>query len=356
MIGSHPRTSEISAFPAGSLRIGPLSLPNRVILAPMSGITDAPFRRLAERLGAGLVVSEMTACAGLAARRARGAACAAKGQGVAIHVVQLAGCEAQLDGGGRPHRRGARRRDHRHQHGLPGEAGHQRRRRFRADARPRSCADADRGDSRRCRVPVTLKMRLGWDRDLHQRARAGAPRASGRRADDHRARPHPLPVLRRPRRLGRRPRGESRRCRFRSSSTATSAPSTMPRGARSFRRRCRHDRPRRARAAVVSGAGGALSRHRQARTRAAARRAARHDRRRSMTRCSSITASQSAAATPASIWPGRSIPPRRPPARRRAAEGSPRPRAHRRGAARRRAACSPTLMTPSHAHSWRAAA
>ena len=43
------------------LKIGEIELANRVLLAPMSGVTDAPFRRLAARLGAGLVVSEMTA-------------------------------------------------------------------------------------------------------------------------------------------------------------------------------------------------------------------------------------------------------------------------------------------------------
>ena len=43
------------------LKIGDIELANRVLLAPMSGVTDAPFRRLAARLGAGLVVSEMTA-------------------------------------------------------------------------------------------------------------------------------------------------------------------------------------------------------------------------------------------------------------------------------------------------------
>ncbi len=44
--------------------IGPIALPNPVLLAPMSDVTDAPFRRLASALGAGLVVSEMTALAG----------------------------------------------------------------------------------------------------------------------------------------------------------------------------------------------------------------------------------------------------------------------------------------------------
>ncbi|HYQ38698.1 MAG TPA: tRNA dihydrouridine synthase DusB [Pseudomonas sp.] len=39
--------------------IGPYTLPNRVILAPMAGVTDRPFRQLCRRLGAGLVVAEM---------------------------------------------------------------------------------------------------------------------------------------------------------------------------------------------------------------------------------------------------------------------------------------------------------
>ncbi len=42
-----------------SVRIGPYALPNRLILAPMAGVTDQPFRQLCRRLGAGMVVSEM---------------------------------------------------------------------------------------------------------------------------------------------------------------------------------------------------------------------------------------------------------------------------------------------------------
>jgi tRNA-dihydrouridine synthase B len=44
------------------MQIGPYTLPNRVALAPMAGITDLPFRRLCAELGAGLVVSEMISC------------------------------------------------------------------------------------------------------------------------------------------------------------------------------------------------------------------------------------------------------------------------------------------------------
>jgi tRNA-dihydrouridine synthase B len=43
------------------MRIGPIRLANRLILAPMAGVTDRPFRQLCRRLGAGLAVSEMVA-------------------------------------------------------------------------------------------------------------------------------------------------------------------------------------------------------------------------------------------------------------------------------------------------------
>lgn len=41
------------------MRIGPVQLPNNLILAPMAGVTDRPFRQLCKRLGAGMAVSEM---------------------------------------------------------------------------------------------------------------------------------------------------------------------------------------------------------------------------------------------------------------------------------------------------------
>ncbi|MCH6576852.1 MAG: tRNA-dihydrouridine synthase, partial [Proteobacteria bacterium] len=44
-----------------TIHIGPIRLENPVILAPMSGVTDLPFRRLVKRDGAALVVSEMIA-------------------------------------------------------------------------------------------------------------------------------------------------------------------------------------------------------------------------------------------------------------------------------------------------------
>jgi nifR3 family TIM-barrel protein len=85
---------ETTTIPNPKLTIGPIAAPNRVVLAPMTGITDAPFRRMTEKLGAGLVVSEMTASSALAADR-REARRRSDGTGVAINVVQLAGCEAR---------------------------------------------------------------------------------------------------------------------------------------------------------------------------------------------------------------------------------------------------------------------
>jgi tRNA-dihydrouridine synthase B len=43
------------------MQIGPYQLPNNLILAPMAGVTDRPFRQLCRNLGAGMAVSEMVA-------------------------------------------------------------------------------------------------------------------------------------------------------------------------------------------------------------------------------------------------------------------------------------------------------
>src|SRR6201982_1021147 len=58
----------------------------------MSGIPDAPFRRLAASLGAGLVVSEMTASDDLVHGRPM-SVLRCEATGIGPHVVQLAGCE-----------------------------------------------------------------------------------------------------------------------------------------------------------------------------------------------------------------------------------------------------------------------
>ena len=76
------------------LGVGSVTLPNRVLLAPMSGITDLPFRRLAQRLGAGLVVTEMIASEQLVQQRPD-ILRRAKGGELSPFVVQLAGRQAK---------------------------------------------------------------------------------------------------------------------------------------------------------------------------------------------------------------------------------------------------------------------
>jgi tRNA-dihydrouridine synthase B len=73
--------------------IGNVPVRNRVILAPMSGVTDLPFRQLAWRFGAGLVVTEMVASRELAHNHGESWA-RLKGAGIRPHMVQLAGREA----------------------------------------------------------------------------------------------------------------------------------------------------------------------------------------------------------------------------------------------------------------------
>jgi tRNA-dihydrouridine synthase B len=164
-------------FPTKKLDIGSTQAPNRVILAPMSGITDAPFRRLAEELGAGLVVSEMTACAGLV-RGEREAAVRSDGRGVDIHVVQLAGCEAHWMA------EGARIAEAQGADIIDINMGCPSKQVTNGASGSALMRDVDHAlglieaTVSAVRVPVTLKMRLGWDAatmnapDLARRAEA----------------------------------------------------------------------------------------------------------------------------------------------------------------------------------------
>jgi nifR3 family TIM-barrel protein len=144
------------------LSIGDIELVNRVVLAPMSGITDAPFRRQAAALGAGLVVSEMTASEDLARGRAMSVRrCDAAGVGP--HVVQLAGCEPHwmAEGARIAEAGGADIIDINMgcpaRHVTGGQSGSAL---MRDLDHALTLIDATVGA---VQVPVTLKMRLGWD-------------------------------------------------------------------------------------------------------------------------------------------------------------------------------------------------
>jgi nifR3 family TIM-barrel protein len=147
---------------AAQLAVGNIVLPNQVFLAPMSGVTDAPFRRQAAALGAGLVISEMTASDALIEGQ-REAVLRAAGGGVGIHVVQLAGCETHwmAEGARMAEAGGADIIDI--NMGCPSRrvtTGYSGSALMRDLDHALSLIDATVGA---VSVPVTLKMRLGWD-------------------------------------------------------------------------------------------------------------------------------------------------------------------------------------------------
>jgi tRNA-dihydrouridine synthase B len=75
-----------------SISVGGVKLPNRVFLAPMSGVTDEAFRNVAHANGAGMVVSEMVASEELVRER-RDMVRRARGKSISPFVIQLAGRE-----------------------------------------------------------------------------------------------------------------------------------------------------------------------------------------------------------------------------------------------------------------------
>ncbi len=73
------------------LSIGPIRLRSNIILAPMSGVSDAPFRRLVTKLGGDLVVSEMIASQAMIRQNEK-----TMRRADAAISVQLAGCDPEL--------------------------------------------------------------------------------------------------------------------------------------------------------------------------------------------------------------------------------------------------------------------
>jgi tRNA-dihydrouridine synthase B len=161
------------------LKIGDIQVANRVFLAPMSGVTDAPFRRLAAALGAGLVISEMTASDDLVHGKPM-SRLRCEATGIGPHVVQLAGCETKwmAEGARIAEAAGADVIDINMgcpaRHVTGGQSGSALMRDLDHAVR---LIDATIGA---VNVPVTLKMRLGWDeRSLNAPELARRAEASG---------------------------------------------------------------------------------------------------------------------------------------------------------------------------------
>ncbi len=146
-----------------AIRIGSIEIKDPVVLAPMSGVTDMPFRRLVKRYGSGLVVSEMIASVAMINATRRSMKMATNCAEEHPMSVQLAGCEAHVmaEAARLNEDRGAAIIDI--NMGCPvkkvvnGEAG---------SALMRDIKHAGNlieATVKAVKLPVTLKMRTGWD-------------------------------------------------------------------------------------------------------------------------------------------------------------------------------------------------
>lgn len=153
-----------------TLQIGDVTVPGRVLMAPMTGITDLPFRLLASRLGAAYVATEMVAARELARERPDVVRRAAVGEGLPLTVIQLVGRDpaAMAEGARMAEKAGADIVDL--NFGCPAKevtgvaAGSALMRTPDLACRIMEAA------VQATRRPVTVKMRLGWDDDSRNAA------------------------------------------------------------------------------------------------------------------------------------------------------------------------------------------
>jgi tRNA-dihydrouridine synthase B len=157
------------------IRVGCHVLASPVLLAPMSGVTDAVFRQLVHELGAGLVVSEMVASEHLVNAR-HGARRRVEGRELSPFAIQLAGCEARWMG------EGARIAEDLGADMIDINMGCPAREvtgKLSGSALMRDLEHAQtliEAVTGAVSVPVTLKMRMGWD-DANRNAPELAQRA-----------------------------------------------------------------------------------------------------------------------------------------------------------------------------------
>ena len=145
------------------IEVGPVRISSPVILAPMTGVTDLPFRRVVKRYGAGLTVSEMIASQAMIRETRQSLQKSLWDPAEEPVSLQLAGCEpgVMAEAAKLNEQRGAAIIDI--NMGCPvkkvvnGDAGS-------ALMRDLPLAAAIIGATvKAVKVPVTLKMRMGWD-------------------------------------------------------------------------------------------------------------------------------------------------------------------------------------------------
>lgn len=148
-----------------SLSIGKVTLESPVILAPMSGITDPPFRQCVKRFGAGLLVSEMIASQAMIRLNERTLMMASSDPMEEPVAVQLAGCDPRYmaEAAKLNEDRGAQIIDI--NFGCPAKKvvnGYAGSALMRDEPKAFKILEAT---VNAVNIPVTLKMRMGWDHD-----------------------------------------------------------------------------------------------------------------------------------------------------------------------------------------------
>jgi tRNA-dihydrouridine synthase B len=152
-----------------SISLGSVTIADPVILAPMSGVTDLPFRRLVKEQGAALVVSEMIASEAAIRETRQSLTMAQSCPEEQPMAVQLAGCDPRVmaEAAKLNADRGARLIDI--NFGCPVKkvvGGHAGSALMRDELQAAHILEAT---VRAVDLPVTLKMRTGWD-DNHRNA------------------------------------------------------------------------------------------------------------------------------------------------------------------------------------------
>ena len=156
-------TCALSMTELKPISIGPVQIASPVILAPMTGVTDLPFRRIVKRYGAGLTVSEMIASQAMVRETRQSLQKALWDPAEEPVSLQLAGCEPDVmaEAARLNEQRGAAIIDI--NMGCPvkkvvnGDAGSALMRDL-----PLAAAIIE-ATVKAVKVPVTLKMRMGWD-------------------------------------------------------------------------------------------------------------------------------------------------------------------------------------------------
>jgi tRNA-dihydrouridine synthase B len=148
-----------------TIQIGPINLEDPVLLAPMSGVTDMPFRRLVKSFGAGLVISEMIASEAMVRANERTQKMASNCAEEFPMAVQLAGRDPEIMA------EAARLNEDRGAAIIDINMGCPAKKVVNGYAGSALMKDLNLAKSiieatvKAVSVPVTLKMRTGWDDD-----------------------------------------------------------------------------------------------------------------------------------------------------------------------------------------------